>query len=196
MATTYIATLLLLIFIAGCDSQGTSTPDLVSYFPHGIGQTWNYTYEKTYLGWQAVDPANTSTIGNLRWTIVGLDENDEYAEIAINEEFEGTRRSWSDAFNYDTTIVMAWDKTLIGRLVGDKLAIEGYTDGTYRGLDSLKWLYPAETSDIVSADSSTGLGFGMFLSQGYTLEKGIGLTRFRHSEYGRWTDAIELTMIR
>ncbi len=168
--------------------------NLVSYFPHEIGQIWHYAYKARTDNPRSSGPP-TWTQGELTWTLSRLEDQCDYLEFVLDERFVGTRRVLYDII--DTTFVYTWDKALIGRLVDDKLAIEGYTDGIYGGLlDSLQWLYPVDTSDIVSADTSINAGGGGLFSRGYTIEKGIGITRFLFSEYGRQVDSLGLNLIR
>ncbi|MEZ4703343.1 MAG: hypothetical protein R2834_23640, partial [Rhodothermales bacterium] len=164
-----------------------------SYFPAASHAQWRFTYTEYHYGFLV--PSRVRMEGVLTWNLSSVQDHCQTADFVIEEAFEGIRyASYPDL--YDSTYAFSWSNHRSGHLAGDRLVIQGYSDGTYPGLDSLQWLYPASGPDLVRWDSTLSCGGGGCTTAGFEMERDLGLTSFSYASNHHFVDAIHLTLIR
>ena len=168
--------------------------DEVSYFPHDLGQEWSYEYRE-YSYPKQTSPYENTTTGILRWRVTELVEGCSSIYLEITEVFEGTRERRFMGRD-DTTVAVGWEKKLAAQLDGSRLILEGYTDGEFTGLDSLRWIHPRTAPEEVQVDTTVFCGFGGCTEVGYGLQGGVGITRWSYRSHHRDVYTKELTLRR
>jgi hypothetical protein len=144
-----------------------------SYFPNALGQQWRYAYHEREA--QQTSPYENTTTGTLLWRISKRTDRCSEIDFEVTETFDGQleRRFMGSP---DTTFAVAWEKVLHAQLRGHWLVLKDYTDGTFSGLDSLRWVYPITAPEVIRQDSTVFCGFGGCTEVQSALQRDVGLT--------------------